>query len=195
MGLDPRIPGSCPEPKADAWPLNHLGVPDFPFSKGTDSSIVMVWHRFIIFYFHWQQEDWLSDKVASYQLLWLDDSLTWILIYVPKHLSQTFTLVPTENKLHGVKQALSHRDKIYNRIGGERPLIAICCHMIMYLFFKTAAPLWHVQLPLNFFTEKWVPQNQYLRLVLGDVNRNRGSSRAHRQAASCSEIHLLWGNV
>ena len=26
-GLDPRTPGSCPEPKADAQPLNHPGVP------------------------------------------------------------------------------------------------------------------------------------------------------------------------
>ena len=25
-GLDPRIPGSCPEPQADAQPLNHPGV-------------------------------------------------------------------------------------------------------------------------------------------------------------------------
>ena len=28
-GLDPRIRGSCPEPKADAQPLSHPGVPDF----------------------------------------------------------------------------------------------------------------------------------------------------------------------
>ena len=27
VGLDPRIPGSHPEPKADAQPLNHPGVP------------------------------------------------------------------------------------------------------------------------------------------------------------------------
>ena len=26
-GLDPRTPGSCPEPKADAQPLSHPGVP------------------------------------------------------------------------------------------------------------------------------------------------------------------------
>ena len=26
VGLDPRTPGSCPEPKADAQPLSHPGV-------------------------------------------------------------------------------------------------------------------------------------------------------------------------
>ena len=31
VGLDPRIPGSHPEPKADAQPLNHPGVPHFLF--------------------------------------------------------------------------------------------------------------------------------------------------------------------
>ena len=28
-GLDPGTPGSCPEPKADAQPLSHPGVPEF----------------------------------------------------------------------------------------------------------------------------------------------------------------------
>ena len=28
-GLDPGTPGSCPEPKADAQPLRHPGVPPF----------------------------------------------------------------------------------------------------------------------------------------------------------------------
>ena len=28
VGLNPRTPGSWPEPKADAQPLSHLGVPD-----------------------------------------------------------------------------------------------------------------------------------------------------------------------
>ena len=27
VGLNPRTPGSCPEPKADAQPLGHQGVP------------------------------------------------------------------------------------------------------------------------------------------------------------------------
>ena len=31
VGLDPRTPRSCPEPKADAQPLSHPGVPLFPF--------------------------------------------------------------------------------------------------------------------------------------------------------------------
>ena len=26
-GLDPRTPGSCPEPKADVQPLSHPGIP------------------------------------------------------------------------------------------------------------------------------------------------------------------------
>ena len=28
MALDPQTPGSCPEPKADAQPPSHPGVPD-----------------------------------------------------------------------------------------------------------------------------------------------------------------------
>ena len=27
VGLDPGTPGSCPEPKADAQPLSHSGIP------------------------------------------------------------------------------------------------------------------------------------------------------------------------
>ena len=27
VGLDPKNPGSCPEPKADAQPLSHPGAP------------------------------------------------------------------------------------------------------------------------------------------------------------------------
>ena len=27
VGLDPRTSGSCPEPKADAQPLSHSGIP------------------------------------------------------------------------------------------------------------------------------------------------------------------------
>ena len=30
VGLDPGTPGSCPEPKADAQPLSHPGVPHGP---------------------------------------------------------------------------------------------------------------------------------------------------------------------
>ena len=30
-GLDPRTPGSCSEPKADAQPLSHPGVPRVGF--------------------------------------------------------------------------------------------------------------------------------------------------------------------
>ena len=33
VGLDPRSPGSRPEPKADAQPLSHSGVPQRCFSK------------------------------------------------------------------------------------------------------------------------------------------------------------------
>ena len=31
VGLDPRTPGSCPEPKADAQPLSHPGAPKMSF--------------------------------------------------------------------------------------------------------------------------------------------------------------------
>ena len=33
VGLDPRSPGSCPEPKAEAQPLSHPGVPKRGFSE------------------------------------------------------------------------------------------------------------------------------------------------------------------
>ena len=32
-GLNPRTPGSCPEPKADTQPLSHPGVPKVHFKK------------------------------------------------------------------------------------------------------------------------------------------------------------------
>ena len=32
VGLDPRTPGSCPDPKADAQPLSQPGVPVLIFS-------------------------------------------------------------------------------------------------------------------------------------------------------------------
>ena len=32
-GLDPRTPGSQPEPEADAQPLSHPGIPIFHFLK------------------------------------------------------------------------------------------------------------------------------------------------------------------
>ena len=32
MGLDPRTPGSCPEPKADAQPLSHPSAPESTIS-------------------------------------------------------------------------------------------------------------------------------------------------------------------
>ena len=31
VGLNPRTPGSCPEPNVDAQPLNHPGAPLYPF--------------------------------------------------------------------------------------------------------------------------------------------------------------------
>ena len=31
VGLDPRIPGSWPQPKADAQPLSHPGIPGMAF--------------------------------------------------------------------------------------------------------------------------------------------------------------------
>ena len=32
VGLNPRIPGSCPEPKADAQQLSHPGMPGLVIS-------------------------------------------------------------------------------------------------------------------------------------------------------------------
>ena len=36
VGLDPRTPGSRPEPKADAQPLSHPSAPLVDFSTETD---------------------------------------------------------------------------------------------------------------------------------------------------------------
>ena len=33
VGLDPKTPGSCPRPKADAQPLSDPGVPSFCFQE------------------------------------------------------------------------------------------------------------------------------------------------------------------
>ena len=36
-GLDPRSPGSHPEPKADAKPLSHPGISGLPYLKGNSN--------------------------------------------------------------------------------------------------------------------------------------------------------------
>ena len=41
MGLDPGIPGSRPEPKADAQPLSHSGVPN-PLPSDTDAFLIII---------------------------------------------------------------------------------------------------------------------------------------------------------
>ena len=38
VGLDPRTPGSHPEPKADAQPLSHSGAPRTVFKAGNIDS-------------------------------------------------------------------------------------------------------------------------------------------------------------
>ena len=40
MGLDPRIPGSQPEPKADAQPLSHAGAPIGAYFQ---TNIITIW--------------------------------------------------------------------------------------------------------------------------------------------------------
>ena len=44
VGLDPRTPGSCPGPKADAKPLSNPGIPNFLFFKINHS--VKSWRAF-----------------------------------------------------------------------------------------------------------------------------------------------------
>ena len=41
MGLDPRTPGSGPEPKADTQPLSHPGSPKWEFLKKNQN----IWHH------------------------------------------------------------------------------------------------------------------------------------------------------
>ena len=38
-GLDPRISGSCPEPKADGQPLSHPGIPRAEVLKGIVAAV------------------------------------------------------------------------------------------------------------------------------------------------------------
>ena len=40
MGLDPRMPGSCPGPKAHAQPLSHPNVPINKLSKALTYAII-----------------------------------------------------------------------------------------------------------------------------------------------------------
>ena len=39
MGLNPRTPGSHPEPKADAQPLSHSGVPLVAYFKAISDTL------------------------------------------------------------------------------------------------------------------------------------------------------------
>ena len=45
VGLNPRTPGSCPEPKVGAQPLSHPGVPEYRFNK-TDPCPQCAWGLF-----------------------------------------------------------------------------------------------------------------------------------------------------
>ena len=47
VGLDPRTPGSQPEPKADAQPQSHPGVPDSPFLSALAQTKQKLIHLFI----------------------------------------------------------------------------------------------------------------------------------------------------
>ena len=40
VGLNPWTLGSCPEPKVNAQPLNHPGIPDISAFKGSRSGYV-----------------------------------------------------------------------------------------------------------------------------------------------------------
>ena len=40
-GLDPRTPGSLPEPKADAQPLSHPGVPKLRWFQSQMGNIII----------------------------------------------------------------------------------------------------------------------------------------------------------
>ena len=50
-GLDPRTPGSHPEPKAGAQLLSHPGVPSIPFSNLKNSQLMYIqvhWGKYSI---------------------------------------------------------------------------------------------------------------------------------------------------
>ena len=46
MGLDPRTPGSRPEPKADAQPLSHPGAPPYCFKIHCAAAYMQSFVRF-----------------------------------------------------------------------------------------------------------------------------------------------------
>ena len=47
MGLNPENPGSCPEPKADAQPLSHPGVPKSIFYVLSVLDNAIYWNAYI----------------------------------------------------------------------------------------------------------------------------------------------------
>ena len=57
-GLDPRTPGSCPEQKADAQPLNHPGVPDLVYL----CVLLISWDHCCLFPIGWLS--WVSSSVV-----------------------------------------------------------------------------------------------------------------------------------
>ena len=59
VGLNTGIPGSCPEPKADAQPLSHLGIPVTNFLRKIDNL------EYIDYLLQWQTWKSLIRKVIS----------------------------------------------------------------------------------------------------------------------------------
>ena len=56
VGLDPGTLGSCPEPKADAQPLSHPGIPIF-LNFYQQSFIVFFFFFFKILFIHERQRE------------------------------------------------------------------------------------------------------------------------------------------
>ena len=62
-GLNPRTPGSCPEPKADTQPLSHPGAPQLlSFNVSQLEMVLLLWEFMemsggIFGYHNWRRSD------------------------------------------------------------------------------------------------------------------------------------------
>lgn len=124
----------------------------------------MVWHRFVIFYFHRRLEDRRNDKAASCRLLQPCDS------DLSADLCPQVSRSPFASDCV-VWNGLCHTATCFTMGCGERAII-VTRRLLAKFFFTMAAYLCRLQLPPRPFTQKWALHSQ--RLWQGPREVSRG---------------------
>ena len=68
MGLDPRAPGSRPEPKADGQPFTHLGAQTFPLFWSKTNDMVFRFGNWFAMFKKGDNAGWLNQIKPPYSV-------------------------------------------------------------------------------------------------------------------------------